>query len=141
VRVGLLTNPIIGLVILPTPRFAWFLMFPIQIVFLTVEKKPCRRLRQLLTFPHLPEKIPVGEWGNFLRPPLSPPTICLVFHVCHYFWNNFCFPNNEIIDTIIKFSVLLNDISTKNFNVLENSFSDNMWCKDSEFMNEVHNQL
>ena len=38
-------------------------------------------------------------------------------------------------------SALLNDISTKNFNVLENLFSDNMWCKDSKFMNEVHNQL
>jgi len=47
----------------------------------------------------------------------------------------------RVIDTIIKLSVLLFDISSKNFNVLENLFSDNMWCKDSEFMNEVHNQI
>jgi len=42
---------------------------------------------------------------------------------------------------VIKLTRTVNDISSKNLNVLENLFSDNMWCKDSEFMNEVHNQI
>ena len=108
-------------------------MFPIQIVFLANSwKKALSAFEATSYVPPLPGKIPVGEWGNFLRPPRPLLRFAWFFMFVIIFEITFVF----LIDTIIKFSVLLNDISTKNLNVLENVFNDNMWRKDSEFMND-----